>query len=131
MKSEILAITSLLLILVSAAARADDTACQKIMAANRETGSSGAQMKMAGYDFARDTPKLYAFGDHSCSHLRDESVDGQPAAVYREQYKASTGSTTATIWISQASGRLLREEQDGDISGKGKGHISYVWPAKS
>jgi hypothetical protein len=51
----------------------------------------------------------------------------QPAAVYREQYKGDTGSTSATIWISKSSGRLLREEEDGDITGKGKGHISYHW----
>lgn len=109
------------------AARADQAVCDKIMAANVKTGSKGGQMKLSGYNFAGDTPKLYAFGDHTCAYLRDESVGGQPAAVYREQYKGDTGSTTATIWISKSSGRLLREEQDGDISGKGKGHISYHW----
>lgn len=108
-------------------AHAGQTACDKIMAANIKTGSHGAQMKTSGYDFAHDTPKLYAFGDHTCTWLRDETIDGQPAAVYREQYKGDTGSTTATIWISKSSGRLLREEQDGDINGKGKGHISYRW----
>ena len=108
-------------------AKADQGACDKIMAANVKTGSHGGQMKVSGYDFAGDTPKLYAFGDHACAYLRDETVDGQAAAVYREQYKGDTGSTTATIWISKSSGRLLREEQDGDITSKGKGHISYHW----
>ncbi|WIG56320.1 MAG: hypothetical protein OJF61_002108 [Rhodanobacteraceae bacterium] len=127
MKTPMLITTSMLLILASLAARADDDACQKIRAANIKTGSHGAQLKMTGYGFAQDTPKLYAFGDHACAYLRDETVDGQAAAVYREQYKGSSGSTTATIWISRSSGRLLREEQDGDITGKGKGHISYRW----
>ncbi|HJU07845.1 MAG TPA: hypothetical protein VJ727_05115 [Rhodanobacteraceae bacterium] len=117
----------LLASLLSLAAHADQATCDKIMAANVKTGSNGAQMKTSGYAFAADTPKLYAFGDHSCSYLRDETVDGQSASVYREQYKGDSGSTTATIWISKSSGRLLKEEQDGDITGKGKGHISYHW----
>lgn len=121
--------TVLLASLLSLAAHADQAACDKIMAANVKTGSHGGQMKLSGYDFAGDTPKLYAFGNHTCDYLRDETVDGQPAAVYREQYKGDAGSTTATIWISKSSGRLLREEQDGDITGKGKGHISYHWDA--
>jgi len=119
--------TVLLASLLSLAAHADQAVCDKIMAANVKTGSRGGQMKMSGYDFAGDTPKLYGLGDHTCAYLRDEAVDGQPAAVYREQYKGDTGSTNATIWISKSSGRLLREEQDGDITGKGKGHISYRW----
>ncbi|MBS0431644.1 MAG: hypothetical protein JSS21_04470 [Proteobacteria bacterium] len=116
-----------LLLASSVCAHADEAACDKIRAANIKTGSVGVQMKMSGYDFAGDTPKLYGLGDHTCSHLRDETLDGQAAAVYREQYKGGTGLTNATIWISQSSGRLLREEQDGDITGKGKGHISYHW----
>ena len=56
----------------------------------------------------------------------------KPAALTRR----ITGSLArrmiaiATIWISKSSGRLLKEEQDGDITGKGKGHISYSWPAQ-
>jgi len=108
-------------------AYADQAACDKIAEANSKTGSSGARMTTTGYPFAHDTPHIYGLGDQTCSYLRDEAVNGQPAAVYREQYKADTGSTDATIWISKSSGRVLREEQDGDIRGKGKGHISYQW----
>lgn len=126
-----LALTSLsLLVAASVAAQGDQAACDAIRAANIKTGSAGVQMKQTGYAFAKDTPQIYALGDQTCSHLRDEVIDNQPAAVYREQYKAATGSTDATIWISKTSGRLLREEQDGDIKGKGKGHISYRWSAK-
>lgn len=129
MKAPILLVLSLLLCITCATVHADEAACAAIRAANVKTGSNGVQMKVTGYNFARDTPKLYTLGDQVCSHLRDETVDGQPAAVYREQYKGDTGSTDATIWISKSSGRLLREEQDGDIKGKGKGHISYHWNA--
>lgn len=49
-------------------AHADQAVCDKIMAANVKTGSNGGQMKMSGYDFAGDTPKLYGLGDHDCSY---------------------------------------------------------------
>jgi len=111
-------------------AHADEATCANILAANVATGSKGVHMKTSGYDFAGDTPRLYGTGEHSCTHLRDETVDGQAAEVYREQYKAGADSTDATIWVSKSSGHLLREEQDGDIKGKGKGHISYIWSAK-
>lgn len=114
-------------LLASAVAHADDAACDRIQDANAKTGSSGVQMKSTGYDFARDTPAIYSQGDRTCSYLRDEAVAGQPAAVYREQYRYGSGSTDATIWIAKTSGRLLREEQDGDIVGKGRGHIAYRW----
>ena len=123
-------ISAALLLASSVAAHADKAACDKIFAANVATGSNGVQMTTSGYSFAGDTPKLYGLGDHTCSYLRDETVDGQAAAVYREQYKGATGSTDATIWISKSSGHLLREEEDGDIKGKGKGHIAYRWSGK-
>jgi len=114
--------------LAVALARADQAACDRIREANLKTGSSHGQMKMTGYAFAGDTPDIYA-GTHTCSFLRDESVEGEPASVYREQYRSRTGSTDATIWISRSSGFLLREEQEGDVIGKGKGHIAYRWTA--
>lgn len=115
--------------LACSAVHADQAACDRIQAANVKTGSAGVQMKVSGYDFARETPKLYAFGTQKCTQVRDEAVDGQPARVYREEYRSEVGSTDALIWISKTSGLVLREEQDGDIAGKGKGHISYHWAA--
>ena len=115
--------------LTSAVVRADPDACDRIRQANLKTGSSHGQLKTTGYNFAADTSGIYGPGVHSCSYLRDEFVDGQAAAVYREKYQSKAGSTDATIWISKTSGLMLREEQDGDVVGKGKGHISYRWTA--
>ncbi len=115
--------------LASAVIRADQDACDRIRQANLKTGSTHGQMKVTGYNFAADTPDIYGPGVHTCSHLRDEAWDGQAAAVYREQYQSKTGRTDATIWISKTSGLVLREEQDGDVFGKGKGHIAYRWTA--
>jgi hypothetical protein len=114
--------------LATAGAQADQATCDLIRTANVKTGRGG-KMKVSGYSFAKDVPEIYGPGTHTCSYLRDEAVDGQPAAVYREQYRSKAGSTDATIWISKTTGRLLREEQDGDVVGKGKGHISYRWTA--
>jgi hypothetical protein len=125
MRNAILGLT----LLTSASAQADQAACDAIQAADVKTGSAGVRMNATGYAFARDTPTLYSTGKQTCSRLRDEVVDGQPTTVYREQYQATAGSTDATIWISKATGRLVREEQDGNIAGKGKGHISYQWQA--
>ncbi len=116
--------------LASVSAHADQDACGRILEANRKTGSSHGQMKTTGYHFAADTPGIYGLGAHTCSYLRDEVVDGQAAEVYREQYQSKTGSTDAQIWISKTSGLLLREEQDGNVTGKGKGHIAYRWTSQ-
>jgi hypothetical protein len=116
-----------LCVLASAGVRADQAVCDKILQANKKTGSAGGSMKATGYAFAADTPDIYGSGTHTCSHVRDEVMDGQAAEVYREQYQSKTGSTDALIWISKSTGRVLREEQDGDVTGKGKGHITYVW----
>jgi hypothetical protein len=116
-------------ILASGSAHADSGACERILEANRKTGSSHGQMKTTGYNFAADTPAIYGPGTHTCSYLHDETVDGQAAAVYREQYQSKTGSTDAQIWISKSTGLVLREEQDGNVTGKGKGHIAYRWTA--
>jgi hypothetical protein len=119
---------SLLLVnclLVCSAASADQATCNLIEAASVKTDHTHMQMKVTGYDYANDTPMLYGSGTHTCNYLRDETIDAQPSAVYREQFRSKIGATDATIWISKTSGQTLRVEQDGDIAGKGKGHISY------
>jgi hypothetical protein len=108
-------------------ATANDTACEKIRDANANTGSQGVKITTSGYAFSHDTPRIYSMGDQTCTYLRDEPQNGEIAEVYKETYDAPAGHTEATIWISKASGHLLREEQDGDVPGKGKGHISYTW----
>lgn len=121
------ALIAALSVLMSTCAFANERACGRIRDADVKTGSMNGKMKNTGYGFAKDTPGIYGPGVHTCNYLRDEIVDGQATAVYREQYRSKIGTTDALIWISKASGRLLREEEDGDIVGKGKGHIAYRW----
>ncbi|HEY1435155.1 MAG TPA: hypothetical protein VGG65_07255 [Thermoanaerobaculia bacterium] len=109
-------------------ARADEATCDRIRKAGAIAGRN-VQLKVTGYNFVNDTPEIYGSGTHTCSHVRDEVVDGQPAEVYREQFQSKVGSTDALVWISKASGKTLRAEQDGEVVGKGKGHIVYQWTA--
>jgi hypothetical protein len=118
-----------LCILTSAGARADQAACDKIQQANSKTSHNGGTIKATGYAFANDTPEIYGSGTHTCSYVRDEVVNGQAAEVYREQYKAKIGSTDSLIWISKSTGKMLRQEEDGEVTGKGKGHLSYTPPS--
>ena len=117
---------------LSQLALADDAACQAIVAANGKSFSNGVsvntKINKTGVDFAKDTPKI--FSDYSkliCAYVRDEPFKGEPASVYSQRYESSAGITNAQIWISKKTGLLLREELDGDLGPKGKGHESMIF----
>jgi hypothetical protein len=63
-----------------------------------------------------------------CRYLRDESVNGETAAVYATHSEGSdTGHTTSDgqVWISKSRGLPLRDEVDIDSGGPaGKNHYS-------
>jgi|ERR1700722_1128844 hypothetical protein len=63
----------------------------------------------------------------SCKYLRDESLAGEPAAVYSEIFTATSGTATGTIWISKKAGYTLRQDVDVDMGAKGKGHQSMIF----
>ncbi len=57
----------------------------------------------------------------TCRALRDETVDGEPAAVYSSHSESDGTTSDAVVWISKKSGLLLKEELDldvGDVGGK-------------
>ena len=59
----------------------------------------------------------------SCRYLRDEAVNGEPAAVYVEHSEPEGAISDATIWVSKSRGLPLRLEADTDAGGKmGKVH---------
>jgi hypothetical protein len=60
----------------------------------------------------------------TCKFLRDESLDGERAAVYSEGFKSKAGNTDGMVWISKRTGATLRQEVDVDLGSKGKGHQS-------
>jgi hypothetical protein len=117
---------------ISHAALADDAACNAIDAANAKSYSSGVsantKITKTGVDFAKATPKIYSqYTKLICVHIQDEDSNGEPASLYTQQYESPAGNTTAKIWISRKTGLLLREELDGDLGPKGKGHESMIF----
>lgn len=60
----------------------------------------------------------------SCKYLRDESVNGQLAAVYKTHNENEDTKEDGQVWVSKSKGLVLREEEDVDIGGGDKRHIS-------
>ena len=70
------------------------------------------QWMVRPYDAAKaadDARQAMTKGEHSCTRLRSEAVDGQPAELFRVQSKTATGGSDTQIWISTASGLPLRQ----------------------
>jgi hypothetical protein len=64
------------------------------------------------YDAAKagdDARQAMTKGEHSCTRVRSEAVDGQSAELYRVQSKTAAGGSDTQIWISTASGLPLRQ----------------------
>jgi hypothetical protein len=60
----------------------------------------------------------------TCSHLRDESVNGEPAAVWRIHSVSDYDTSDSDLWISRSSGMLLKSDVHQDVGGAfGKSHI--------
>ncbi len=60
----------------------------------------------------------------SCKYLRDESVNGQSAAVYKTHNEDADTKEDGQAWVSKSKGLLLRQEDDIDIGGGEKHHRS-------
>ena len=61
----------------------------------------------------------------TCRYVRDESVNGEAAALYAESSETEVGTTEAQTWISKSRGVPLRTEMDIDVGGSmGKSHMS-------
>jgi hypothetical protein len=48
-------------------------------------------------------------GEHSCTRLRTETVDGKPAELFEVHSKTPSGGSNSRIWISSLSGLPLRQ----------------------
>ena len=61
----------------------------------------------------------------TCQFLRNESVNGEPAAVYSMRRETENAKEDGQMWISKTTGRALRKEVDVDYGGAmGKSHLS-------
>lgn len=59
----------------------------------------------------------------ACRYLRDETVNGEAAAVYHSQGETEAGKSEATLWVSKRTGLPLRSENDIDTGAKDKVHL--------
>lgn len=63
-------------------------------------------------------------GKSTCQLVRNESVNGEAAAVYSMRRETDTVNEDGLIWISKASGLALRQEVDMENVGiPGKRHL--------
>ncbi|HMD99975.1 MAG TPA: hypothetical protein VKM93_21930 [Terriglobia bacterium] len=61
----------------------------------------------------------------SCHYVRDESVNGESAALYSTHEETAHGKTDSQTWVSKSKGLILRQEIDIDTGGaNGKTHMS-------
>ena len=60
----------------------------------------------------------------TCRYLRDETVNGEAAAVYYSQGETEAGKSEATLWVSKRTGLPLRSENDIDTGDKDKMHMA-------
>lgn len=59
----------------------------------------------------------------TCTHLRDESVNGEPAAVWRGHATMEAGTVDTDMWISKGRGLPLKSDSHVDVGGAmGKSH---------
>jgi hypothetical protein len=75
---------------------------------------------MTPRDMAELQQKNLQRGTMSCQHLRDELVDGQPAAVYNTHAENPDSKSDGQIWVSKTKGLLLRQEIDINTNPQGK-----------
>lgn len=59
----------------------------------------------------------------TCRYLRDETVDGEAAAVYRTEVVNEDTKSTATLWVSKRTGLPLRSDDDIGAGGGGRMHM--------
>jgi hypothetical protein len=60
----------------------------------------------------------------ACRYLRDETVDGEAAAVYHVRSENEGVKSQAVLWISKRTGLPLRSENDIDTGDKDKMHLA-------
>jgi hypothetical protein len=61
---------------------------------------------------------------YSCTRVGDEAERGTAAAVYTTHMETENIKADARVWIAKGSGLVLRTEEDHDLGGGDKRHVS-------
>lgn len=68
--------------------------------------------------------------EEACKYTRDESLNGEAASVYSDDFTSKTGNATGLVWISKKTGATLRQDMEVDMGAKGKGRQSIIFTFK-
>ena len=68
--------------------------------------------------------------EETCKYARDESLNGEAASVYSDNFTSKAGDATGVVWISKKTGATLRQDVEVDMRAKGKGRQSIVFTFK-
>jgi hypothetical protein len=77
-------------------------------------GAKWTRSKMDGAAMAKQEEENRRNSKYSCRYVRDEAVNGEPAAVYASHAEIEGMKSDATTWISKSKGLPLRVELDHD-----------------
>jgi hypothetical protein len=80
--------------------------------------------KMSQQDMLKQEQENIRDSKTACRYLRDESVNGEAAALYEMHSENDTVKSDGQIWISKSKGLPLRVEADIDTGGGDKQHMS-------
>jgi hypothetical protein len=88
-------------------------------------GGKWSRSKMTPQDMLKMEQENRQNKKGTCRYVRDESVNGEAAALYVETSDTEDAKTYAQTWISKSRGVPLRTEIDIDVGGSmGKSHMS-------
>jgi hypothetical protein len=60
----------------------------------------------------------------TCAYVRDEEINGQPAALYTTHAENPNVKSDIEIWISKSKGLPLKQELQMEFGGTGKRHTT-------
>ena len=76
-------------------------------------------------DMKKSQQDVDATNKPTCTHVRDESVSGEPAAVWHSHSVTEAGTSDTDMWISKSRNLLLKSDIHMDVGGNmGKSHIT-------
>jgi hypothetical protein len=75
-------------------------------------------------EMRKDAMKNLETAKTTCTHLRDESVNGESASVWAVHSESEDGDSDSNAWISKSRNLVLRTEIRIDVGGAlGKSHM--------
>lgn len=75
-------------------------------------------------DYKKSQQDADAANKPTCTHVRDESVNGEAASVWHSHSVTEVGTSDTDMWISKSRNVLLKSDIRMDVGGNmGKSHI--------